>query len=529
MKTTKAINKQLTEKKKAKPSKAKDKNTVKQEPADNKKEDNESSSENMSDEEKKNKILEFIKQAASSGSDATIASMLDNLTLGNFKDALCDVFKNKILNNKSEAELQEIDNQLNKLPAFEKAQKYQKLDDRKDTNTNTDIDPNSTSYEVLFYSNKPENNIIGILTNLATDIQKQAHNELKELEETKAKIKSLNIKGVGDSEVEAFGPIIAQMIKDGKTKDEISKEITKLTTQVSESYKSKLFDFKHHKILTEGNIYITEVEKKNLYVEAICDTNLFIDVMTRKLLEEGFFDKLKDVGKTLSKGAKSAIKSTGDLAKAAYNKIPQKYRDKIAHLKDAVLEKIRDGALAPILKIAGISLTILSGAWGIGLLIAVLMLIDKHGKQLKAAFEKQWTRFANSKGVITKMDFGIKDNPKLKYSARFYVKDMVWRVVNTSDQLKHQTKEFAKNILTGEIGKKYIERVNKIWDPVFSNKNGESINFAALLSSSKTVQISEKQLKLLTDFQAQYDKIKTALNKPSIDTRDQSMKTAVKA
>lgn len=525
MKATKVIKKQLTEKKKDKPSNKKvDKSSDKKE-----KSNTTTDSENMSEEEKKNKILEFIKQAASSGSDATIASLLDNLTLGNFKEALCDVFKNKILSQKSESEIQEIDNQLNKLPAFEKAQKYQKLDDRKDTNTSTDIDPNSTSYDVLFYSNKPENNIVGILTNLATDIQKQAHNELKELEETKAKIKSLNIKGVGDSEVEAFGPIIAQMIKDGKSKDEISKEITKLTTQVSESYKSKLFDVKHHKILTEGNIYITEVEKKNLYVEAICDTNLFIDVMTRKLLEEGFFDKLKDVGKTLSKGAKSAIKSTGDLAKAAYNKIPQKYRDKIAHLKDIVLEKIRNGALAPILKIAGISLTILSGAWGIGLLIAVLMLIDKHGKQLKAAFEKQWTRFANSKGVITRMNFAIKDNPKLKYSARFYIKDMTWRVINISDQLKHQTKDFAKAILTSEIGKKYIEQVNKIWNPVFDKKDGETINFAALLSSSKTVKFNEKQIKLLTDFQSQYEKIKSALNKPQIDTRDQSMKDAVKA
>ena len=35
--------------------------------------------------------------------------------------------------------------------------------------------------------------------------------------------------------------------------------------------------------------------------------------------------------------------------------------------------------------------------------------VEKHGKALSNAFERQFTRFANSKGIIAEMDFSIKD------------------------------------------------------------------------------------------------------------------------
>jgi hypothetical protein len=516
----KNMNTFLVEKKKEKPSNKE---------SDKSKENN-TKPEQMSDEEKKNKILEFIKQAAASGSDAMIASTLDNLTLGNFREALCDIFKDKFLKGKSEAEIQDINKKLTELPAYKKAEKYQANDNRKDENTSTDIDESSVKCNAMFYSNKKDDNIVDILKKLSVDIQKQAHENQKALEDTKAKVKKLGLANVTDSEVDAFGPIIAKMIADGKSKEEISKEVDKLKGEIKESFDNRIREFKYKKVLTEGNIVITETQKNYLMLESIVSQDKYIDAITYQLLQEGFFDTVKGLTKTAIKGGKAAIKGAAGLTKAAYGKLPEKFRNKIASIKDAVLEKIRDGALAPILKIAGITTMVLTGAWGIGLLIAVLMLIDRYGKQLKAAFEKQWTRFANSKGVITQMDFAIKDKPDLKYSARFYVKDMTWRVLNVSNQLKHQTKDFAKAILTSDIAKKYIDKVNKIWDPVFGKQdNGKPIDFATLLSSSKEVKFNDKQIKLLTDFQSQYDTIKSALNKPQIDTRDQSMKDAVKA
>ena len=170
---------------------------------------------------------------------------------------------------------------------------------------------------------------------------------------------------------------------------------------------------------------------------------------------------------------------------------------------------MKDGGLAPILKIAGIGLMCVTGAWGIGLCIAVAMLIDKHGKQLKAAFDLAWAKFANSKGVITKMDFGIKDKPDLKYSMRFYVKDKVWGVVNVSNQLKQPNKDFVKTIITGETGKKFVDRVIEIWDPVFSKEKGGKVDFASLIKQSKEVALDDKQVKALEDFRQQYDDIKS--------------------
>lgn len=80
---------------------------------------------------------------------------------------------------------------------------------------------------------------------------------------------------------------------------------------------------------------------------------------------------------------------------------------------------------------------------------------------------------------------------------RFYAKDKVWRVLNTSNQLKHPNKDYAKAIVTGETGKKFIDRVISIWDPVFSKDKGGKVDFASLLSQSKEAAFDEKQIKAL--------------------------------
>lgn len=128
------------------------------------------------------------------------------------------------------------------------------------------------------------------------------------------------------------------------------------------------------------------------------------------------------------------------------------------------------------------------------------MLIDKHGKQLKAAMDYAWTSYANSKGVITSMSFGIKDKPDLKYRAAFYAKDKCWRITNMSNKNKHPTKDFVKAVITGDVGKKYVNRVIELWDPVFSSEKGGKINFAEILKQSKELNLNEKQAKALDEF-----------------------------
>ena len=46
----------------------------------------------------------------------------------------------------------------------------------------------------------------------------------------------MKIDGVGDEEVDAFGPIIANMVKDNKPVAEIAKKVKHLKAGVKESY-----------------------------------------------------------------------------------------------------------------------------------------------------------------------------------------------------------------------------------------------------------------------------------------------------
>ena len=136
-------------------------------------------------------------------------------------------------------------------------------------------------------------------------------------------------------------------------------------------------------------------------MESLVESDEFIDSMTQYLINEGLFDGIKKMAKATGKLAKKAVKSGAELAKAAWSKVPEKYRNMIKDLSEKALEKLKDGALAPILSIAGIGVMVVSGAWGIALILACMTLISKHGKYIKASFDKHWDAFKNSKGVIT--------------------------------------------------------------------------------------------------------------------------------
>ena len=78
-------------------------------------------------------------------------------------------------------------------------------------------------------------------------------------------------------------------------------------------------------------------------------------------------------------------------------------------------------------------MSVATGGWGAALLLRCTYALERHGKSLRNSFERQWTKFANSGGVFTRMDFKIEGQEKSAYSMRFYSKDMVWRVLNVTD------------------------------------------------------------------------------------------------
>lgn len=481
------------------------------------------------DEKKKGwfiKSMSFLGKMLNSAADSQIASNLEDFTLGNFREIVCDIYKKK-LSKMSEDELTKEQETLHKFPGFEKAAKNADLSSRKDDNENTEIDESSAKCNCLFWSKDPNENLLKQLSNLTIDIQKEADKLAKSKEKVKQEIKSKNISGVGDAEIDAFGPMIKKMIDDGKSADEISNEVSKMKTGVKESFDRKIRKFTKHKLLTEGKCFITEKQKNIFLMEALIESDQYIDGLAYYLISEGLFDGIKNLGKATGQLAKKAVKGGADLAKAAWSKVPDSFKQKLKDMSEKALGALKDGALGPILSIAGITLMIATGSWGIALILACMTLIAKHGKYLKASFDKHWEAFKNSKGVIARMDFNIKDNPDLKYSMRFYILDQTWRVLNLRNQSKTPSLDFAKAIIKSNIGQKYTKALTDKWDPVFNKEKGGKVDFKQLLSQSKDLKLDEKQLQMLDDFKKSYDKTVAAINKPQIDTRAVSAKDAM--
>lgn len=485
--------------------------------------DLEAQSSGLNDEQKSKskKVLAFLAKMINSASDSLIASNLDDFTLGNFREAVCDIYKKK-LDKMSEEELKNEAKTLHDSPEFAKGQKEADRASRKDDNKNTEIDESSAKYKILFYSPNEKENLLKQLENISIEIQKKAKEFTDQREKLKSEIKSKKIDGVGDPEIDAFGPMLKNLIDSGKSSEEIAKKVAEMKAGIKESYDRKIRKYTNKKLLTEGKCFITEKQKNIFLLETLFESDEFIEHLTLYMLNEGLFDKIKSftkaTGKVAAKAAKAVGKSTVSASKFVWGKVPEKYKNFVKDITDKAIEKLKDGALAPILSIAGLGLTVLTGGWTIAIVLASMTIIMRHGTFLKASFDKYWATFKNSGGVVTQMDFNIKDNPDLKYSMRYYITDQTWRVLNLKNQSKTPSLEFAKTIIGSDAGQKYIKEVQKKWDPVFNKEKGGKISFGELLAQAKDLKIDEKQVKLLDDFKGQYDKTIANMTKPQIDT-----------
>ena len=198
--------------------------------------------------------------------------------------------------------------------------------------------------------------------------------------------------------------------------------------------------------------------------EAVCENDVICEAVAQRLIAEGFFKNMLTKVKN-SKVAGALKDVTASLGK------------KMKDLGTKTLEGLTKYSVGPILSLGGIAVGIVTGGLGAELILKTMDVIERHGKKLRNTFERTYTSFVNSKGVITKMNFSIKDNEKKKYSLRFYQKELVWRMVNLTDSLKHPSKDYIKKVLEGEVGKKYTEKLKSIWDPLFAESKGGKIDF----------------------------------------------------
>ena len=233
--------------------------------------------------------------------------------------------------------------------------------------------------------------------------------------------------------------------------------------------------------------------------ESIIEMDELAESMAYSMLNEGMFDSLK-----------SGFKAV---------------KDKLADVGKSAIKGLTKGAIGPILSLGGLGISIVTGGWAAATILRLMYIVEKQGKKLRNGFERAYTKYANSKGSIASLSFSIDGDKDKKYAMRFYEKDLVWRVLNVSDQLKHPGIDFSKAILDGETGKAFREQIQKVWDPLFLDSKSGKIDFKAIFSQAKDVNIPEKYLDAFQKFADNYDQIKAnCIKKKKIDTRTQSLK-----
>lgn len=444
-------------------------------------------------------IWSVLKKPLKSFAGNKAGDLIDEILLGQFKDAIIKVYKDNKLDKLSDKDTNKELEELQKDSNFKNGEEKSQLDSRKDDNTNAKIDPFSESFYAMWYSKDEENNVGKIINDIVVDIQKAAKQQETDQKKLVAEIKKLNIKSIKDEDIINFGPILKQMIDAKKSPKEIETKLKQLKNQANESYNIILKKFKNSALLSESKFILTENIKNQIMLRALCESEEMQEAVYQQLLSEGFFSALA-------------------------SKIPDKFKQKVKDFGAKTLKVIGNKTLQGILSLGGIAVSVATGGWGAALILRSIYAVENHGKRLRNAFERQYKKFANSRGIVTYMNFSIDGNKNAKYSMRFYSKDMVWRVINTTDQLKMPGKDFVKKIVTGPEGKKYRQRLKEIWDPLFSEAKGGKVDFVALFQQAKDLNIPEKQLQMYKDFAEQYDKILSAcVESPKIDTRTQSI------
>lgn len=311
--------------------------------------------------------------------------------------------------------------------------------------------------------------------------------------------------------MQLYGPALANMVEKGASKKEIEDAVKKMQSEVKESLARQW---------SSSSILALESKqqfrrRQNAKLQALAESGTFMDLAfgdeIRRRVDEGFGASLKALaGKAFSKA--SSI-------------IPDKAKQKMKDFGSKTVQVLQNNAMAGILAAAGIGLAAFTGGWSMVLCMSAIYAVERHGANLKASFDSMFAKFKNSRGVVARMDFSLADAEDKKYSMRYYVTDQTWRVVNTKDQKKQVKLSRAKAFLNGSEGERFRKRLKEIWDPLFADKKGGDIDFAAIIEQAKGVKVDPKALKLYTDFADNYDAIvSSCCDKLKIDTRAAKLK-----
>lgn len=425
------------------------------------------------------KAGEYILNATKKYALTKTIKIMDEFFLGQVKDAILDIFGKQKLDSLDEDGLKKMEQDLLDSDEYKKNADNVNADSRQDKNKDFEVDPLTEQFQLMWYTGDKSGDIKQIMSNLTATIQKQAKEVENQLKDIKSRLQKMKIKDISDDDISKYGTVLKQMLDDKKSAKEIQNKLQQLKKEVNEAVQKKM-------LLSEAET-LSEEQKTYLPYNCLFESETFITEM-EYMLTEGW---LKNLGSKIADTSKKALATVGKKS------------------------------IGPILGLAGLSVSVLTGGAIPTILIKAMDFLEKNGKQLRNSFERVYTTFKNSKGIITRMNFKTKNN-KSEYSLRFYQKDMVWRLLNTSDQLKHPSIDQIKGVLDSTEGQRYRKRIKEIWDPLFSSSKGGKVDFVEILKQAKSLNIKEEILKEFQTFRENYKTIsQNCIESPKIDTRTQ--------
>ena len=233
----------------------------------------------------KDKLLKILKNAASNYAKDKTGDLLDELFLGNFKDACIDVLKREKTEKMSDEEVEKILSELEDSSDYKKAKDYAQLDSRKDDNTDTNIDTTSESFFVMWHSKDKNADLGKTLSQLVAEIQEAAKKTEEQQKTLVAELKKMKI-DAKDEDVANFGPVLLDMINNKKSADEIKKKLEELRNQVKESFDLKIIQRQSMLLESGQSMIITEDEKSQFLLEAILENEDFQNSVANMMINE---------------------------------------------------------------------------------------------------------------------------------------------------------------------------------------------------------------------------------------------------
>jgi len=91
-----------------------------------------------------------------------------------------------------------------------------------------------------------------------------------------------------------------------------------------------------------------------------------------------------------------------------------------------------------------------------------------------------YLKWKDKQGAIAEMDFYVN---KIRYSARYSVKDFAWKCVNVKDAKVKVDDNIMKAALDSNIGKKFKKHCISTWDKLFKAEEGKTAPFKFIIDN----------------------------------------------